>query len=317
MRRKQVNGKEYLFATYSNRFIDRDGEIITTASHEFNNKLYEQTNAMPSLWWFHDSDHVFDAKAIWHGFDNTNASVLFELSPADSAIIDAYEAAYGELTLSHGFQVLERDGKHITKHFTFEISLLPKSAAANYFTVQERYDKEAVMPIETLPQEQQEKLLSLVSPDVAKSYYEKLDETSEVLDQMGVETKEASDPQPETVDEVEEVQEAESVEAVEAGGVDEADVVALAEIVGAMQQQISELQGEIKSLKATEEKRKAKAAPTSLKSVLKGLRSGSAIETAKPVDGRTTIAKVAPKAPAAVEDEFSIASMIQAVGGTR
>jgi len=273
MKRKQINGKEYLFATYSNRFIDRDGEIITTASHEFNNKLYEQTNA----------------------------SVLFELSPADSAIIDAYESAYGELTLSHGFKVIERDGKHINKHFTFEISLLPKSAAANYFTVQERINKEAVMPVQTLPTEQQEKLLALVSPDVAKSYYASLDETAEVLDQMGVETKEASEP--ESVDVVEETtEEPEAVEVVEeeeaaliAEGVDVADISALVDVVGQIQQQLTELREEVKALKTFEQKQKAKAAPSSLASKIKALQQGSAIETAKPVDGRTTIAKSAPK----------------------
>ncbi len=188
IRTKQSNGKQLLFAAYSNRFIDRDKEILTRDSHRFNADFTDKYPQLaPDLRWFHNRDMIFDAKAIWWGFDNNYPVALFELSEADSKRIDYLEQEFGELTLSHGFKPFEKSGSNITKHWTFEISLLPKSAAANYFTTQERTG--GYMPIEQLTDEQQKNLLGLVTPEVAKEFFATLDTTAEVLDEMGVESK--------------------------------------------------------------------------------------------------------------------------------
>jgi hypothetical protein len=127
---KQKGGKARWFGWTTNKFEDRDGEILTDAAHvEFREYLDNNPDKAPELWIWHTPGTARKNKVDWWEYSNgffmySGMLEADEIPPSSKEI----------LGMSHGFYVIERQGRYITKYRTFEVSELPQENAANPYT---------------------------------------------------------------------------------------------------------------------------------------------------------------------------------------
>lgn len=129
---KQADGQYRWFGWVTNKWIDREDEILTDSAHvEFYNYLEANPEDAPELWVWHTKGTARTSKADW--WDYANGFFMYSgLLTEDEA--KRYTSTSEELGMSHGFRVLGRIGKYITKYRTFEVSELPHEVAANPYT---------------------------------------------------------------------------------------------------------------------------------------------------------------------------------------
>jgi hypothetical protein len=129
----------YWWATWSNNFKDRDGEIFTAqALKDYEARVDMGVVAMPNLWVWHVGEQVDIGTAKMVGFDGhfIHAAGEFKTDPQALAAKAYYTKHAKDTGISHGFTYpLEKfDGKHYHQFNTFEISLLPRGTEANWYT---------------------------------------------------------------------------------------------------------------------------------------------------------------------------------------
>lgn len=160
-----IKGDEHwdIIGFYSNKWIDRDDEIIPEAAHiEYAQwvketgfepviTLYHQPKMAPGFWtmvfdaWENDIeklnqvvDYVFDGFAIakvkrvipLNGFAMYAARVIPEMK----SVVEKLEPDLPDLGMSHGFILKERDANILSRYRSFEMSVLKRHRAANVFT---------------------------------------------------------------------------------------------------------------------------------------------------------------------------------------
>lgn len=133
----KVYGNHFL-GTFSNNFEDREGEIFTAkAIDDYIGRLDSGIVPQPELWVWHKGGSVRIGQALTTF--RVGAFVVsageFDSTPTAQ---HAKEALVKEkdLGMSHGFTYnpAKFDGRHYNEFNTFEISVLPRKAAANLFT---------------------------------------------------------------------------------------------------------------------------------------------------------------------------------------
>lgn len=146
-----LTGEARWFAWVTNKWEDRDQQIITDSAHrEFEGWLDQNPQYAPELWVWHTPGTARKNRADWwlytHGF------FLYSgvLSPEEAAAYNDEENIKAldtndDVGMSHGFYVLKYDSnrRHILRYRTFEVSELPRDRAANPFTNFQAILKEA------------------------------------------------------------------------------------------------------------------------------------------------------------------------------
>ena len=190
---KNANGQDYLLGTFTNRFQDREGQIITNAAHEeYIEHLKANPNEMPELQFWHMAKTTHTSKAVWAAYDGAFVNMLWPMTSEEVAGFNAVKERYPKMGMSHGFEAKIK-GTDIVWYRTSEASFLPLEKAANYFTeVQILEDSTMAMSDQDM-----EKLAAFVSLEVAKGLSKGNDVQAEALETAGVLTKEATEePEP-------------------------------------------------------------------------------------------------------------------------
>ena len=137
--KEQSDGSYRWLAIYSNKFRDRDGDIISDASHRRLDKMINDgTVPYPELWYWHVPGSRW-GKADFHAYDDRGFSIAAGTVDVGKEHIAKAVSERGGVLVSHGMPIrfIERDpsDEHvITKHVTVEISPLPAERAANLLT---------------------------------------------------------------------------------------------------------------------------------------------------------------------------------------
>lgn len=118
----------------TNKWEDREGEILTDSAHkEFLNYLNENPDKAPELWVWHIPQTARKNKADF--WEYTNGFFIYSgLLTEEEAMPYLNKKLKGRVGMSHGFWVLEKEGRFIKKYRTFEVSELPHARAANAYT---------------------------------------------------------------------------------------------------------------------------------------------------------------------------------------
>lgn len=201
---KALDGSSRWLGWVSNKFIDREGEILTEDAHkDYIAWLDKHPKAAPQLWTYHvpgtGRKHKADFWAYLNGFLILGGKLTEQEAKAFDNVSD-------DLGMSHGFYVLGKQGNLINKYRTFEATVLPRKAAANPWT--EFNVKE--LGNMALTDSQRQMLAQLHGEDFAAALEDGTKQRAEVLQNAGIQSKanEADEKQADAV----EVEEKETTE---------------------------------------------------------------------------------------------------------
>lgn len=184
---KAVDGSFRWLGWVSNKYMDREGEILTDEAHsDFVAWLDQNPLAAPELWTYHIPGTGRKNKTDFWGYLNGFLLLGGKLTESEAKALLDYK---GDLGMSHGFYVLEKEGNLINKYRTFEATVLPRKAAANLwtkFTVKELEDM-------ALTKEQHDMLVNLHGEDFATALESDTSKMSAVLNDAGVQSKEKTE----------------------------------------------------------------------------------------------------------------------------
>jgi len=170
------SGQWWFVGMYSNKFKDRDGEILTEASHKEYIDWLKETGVKPQITLMHQPQSPgfwsMVMKAYNYGLINTDVLnavmkdfykeyaigqtehviyangftvVLAKVYESRIPQIEAMKSMDIEWGMSHGFVALNNSGNILEKYRSFEFSVLPKSRAANWWT--DAQFREVSMPL--------------------------------------------------------------------------------------------------------------------------------------------------------------------------
>lgn len=186
---KGVDGQYRWFGWVTNKWEDREGEILTDAAHrDFLAFLDEHPEAAPELWSWHTVGTARKHKADW--WDYINGFLMFS-GPLTDAEAQPYvdgRVKKERIGMSHGFYVLDRQGRFITKYRTFEVSELPHDVAANPFT-DFRVKEEQLM----FSERKRAFLVERFGEDVVAKLEQETEDREKMLEKLGVSWKEISE----------------------------------------------------------------------------------------------------------------------------
>ncbi len=251
---KDLEGNFRWFGWVSNKWRDRDVEIISEEAHkEFVEWVYEKSDErMPQLWLWHTPGTAMKSRVDW--LDYSEGYLL------SSGSLEAKEAEYlmalaekSDLAMSHGFFKVGYDSKEgvISKYRTFEESVLPREFVANEWT-----DFATLQEVkEMFTSERREFLVGALGEEKVAELEGVTKVMSEELKNLGVEFKEAEKPAEEPAKEstTKEVEEGKVVEVkVDAGEVvEKLGIPALSEY---LENQDQFIKGLVETTKALTEK---------------------------------------------------------------
>lgn len=177
------------FATYSNAFEDRDGELVTEAAHKEYVAWVNESKVYPELWLWHAKGTRF-GEADWVDFSDGFAHASGLVDAGKEPIVSFL--ANKELGVSHGF-FSAQDGKYINKYRSFEISVLPQHRAAGWATNFNVVGKETQLM--AFSAEQRKFLVDAMGEEAVKQLETNTHQVGEQLKQMGIEYKEREEAQ--------------------------------------------------------------------------------------------------------------------------
>lgn len=181
---KSTDGVRF-FVVYSNNFKDRQNEIVTEGAHKEYINWATENNQYPDLWLWHAGPQSKFGKVDFLDYVD-GFCVASGLIDADKAYI-VEELDKEDLGVSHGFKGLVSNNL-IVRYRSFEISPLPRWAAANIWTPTKLKDIE--MGFDPKKKEWL-KSVAKVSDEVITSWEKSLETLSTDLKALGVEYKES------------------------------------------------------------------------------------------------------------------------------
>lgn len=160
---KDKDGQWWMIGIYSNRFEDREGDILSEASHLEYAKWFQDSGIKPvvtllhyprmpeqfwvKVWQKYQNDMPMLNKIISTVYSdfgiaeavrvtplNGFTAVLSKVFPGKEQIAQNLAAMSERLGMSHGFISLKKVGNIIESYRTFEFTDLPKERAANLYT---------------------------------------------------------------------------------------------------------------------------------------------------------------------------------------
>lgn len=210
----------------SNKFIDRDGEILTDAAHkEHLAFLDENPDMAPEHWVWHVPGTARQSKADWWEYNSGFFIYSGKLTEEEAkSYLDDDQSKIG---MSHGFFVLERDGNLITKYRTFEVSELPLNRAANPYTNYGTIEEGVKDMQKGFSAEKRQYLVERIGEDAVAELEANTQTAEKVLEDRGIQWKGTADGV-ELVEAAEEVTAAEEevTEEVKEEAVDEGQLLA-------------------------------------------------------------------------------------------
>lgn len=269
---KDAMGEYRWFGWATNKWLDRDGEILTDAAHrEFVKYLDENPDEAPELWTWHTPGTARANKADWWDYANGFMVYSGKLEETEAkAYLELEKAEREQVGMSHGFWVLERKGNLITRYRTFEVSELPLAKAANPFTDFQTINKENT---DMFTPEKRQFLVDRYGEEKVAALESDTEGREKALTELGMTWKEFN----ESVEK--EIADAEKERAVKAAEVIVKEVVAeviqvlnvdglkqrleaideaVAKALG-LSEQVAELEAAVNHLKETQDERLAKA----------------------------------------------------------
>ncbi len=111
---KDLHGEYRWVGISTNRYIDREGEILSDASHvEFEKYLDSNPKHEVKLMLWHEPLSAMEKAADFYAYDKQNGFFFFSgiLTEQEAKMLEGIDDA----RMSHGFYVLERNGHIITK----------------------------------------------------------------------------------------------------------------------------------------------------------------------------------------------------------
>jgi len=130
---KDLYGEYRWVGISTNRYIDREGEILSDASHvEFEKYLDSNPKHEVKLMLWHEPLSAMEKAADFYAYDKQNGFFFYSgiLTEQEAKMLEGIDDA----RMSHGFYVLERNGHIITKYRSTEVSVLPGKYVANSYT---------------------------------------------------------------------------------------------------------------------------------------------------------------------------------------
>lgn len=187
---KDLSGQLRFFAWASNNFRDRDNppEIISAKAHEEFVTYLDSGGSMPELWLWHTKGTrwgVADMVDFADGFLLVSGTI----DKGCEGIAETVSKMKG-LGVSHGFRTIDYDKANgiINQYRSFEISPLPRFAAANAFTSLEVLQKELTEMMNPLKKAFLAKTLGEARANELEKQTEGM---GKALTDLGVESKEA------------------------------------------------------------------------------------------------------------------------------
>lgn len=181
---KDSSGNYRWFGWATNKWIDREEEILTDAAHrEFLNYLNNNPEKAPELWIWHTPGSARKHRADWWDYQNGFFMYSGELTEAEA---NSYsEKSTKNVGMSHGFYVLDKHDKYILKYRTFEVSELPRDKAANAYTGFDRLKEEKMFD-----PEKRQYLVDRLGDEKVAEIEAATEEGEKALEELGVEWKE-------------------------------------------------------------------------------------------------------------------------------
>jgi len=256
------DGSYRWFGHFTNNYKDREGDIISEEAHkEYVAYLKANPDRMPLFRTWHipgtDREKEADFVDYFDGFMIASGPLTDkEAEQLEKAI--AYDD--GQTGMSHGMFVLQRDpvAKNIiTRYRTFEVSDLPLANAANGFTGINV--KEVSMTKDKL-----ERLKASIGEEAANKVLDQITDNKEVLEELGVESKEEDvvKEEEEVLEESEAEEEVDEEKELTPEVKELAEAIAnelglkeLSEILHSQAALIGDLQSEVKELKKEEDEK--------------------------------------------------------------
>jgi hypothetical protein len=189
---KEENGTYRWLGVYSNKFRDDDrpAEILSEQSHiGFIERVEKGELAYPDLYVWHIKTAI--GKSDMLAYDDTGFCIASGTMEEDFAL--ALMNTSEDLAMSHGMpsESIERskeDPTVITSYVSTEVSVLPRSAAANKRTDFRILKEEATMSI--VPADKRQQIAELLGEDLTQKLEAGLDEKAQEANAAGVEFKE-------------------------------------------------------------------------------------------------------------------------------
>jgi len=181
---KAVDGSHRWLGWVSNKFIDREGEILTEEAHkDYIAWLDKHPKAAPQLWTYHVPGTNRKDRADFWAYLNGFLLLGGKLTEEEAKAFDNVDA---DLGMSHGFYVLGKQGNLINKYRTFEATVLPRKAAANPWT---EFNVKELKNM-TLTDSQRQMLAQLHGDDFAAALEDETKQRAEILESAGIQSKE-------------------------------------------------------------------------------------------------------------------------------
>lgn len=179
----------------SNRYRDKDAEIISEAAHKEFVDHADRTKEYPELRLWHVPGSKI-GQADWLDYADGFLLASGYFDKGKEAVADRITKAIedGEsLAMSHGFYSLKEDGKNrvIQRYRTDELSILPRGAEANPLTSFSTKQKEADKM--GLTQKKKDYLLKFLKPEDVAAIETQTTTLKEAADAAGIEYKEVAE----------------------------------------------------------------------------------------------------------------------------
>lgn len=219
-------GEYRWLGVYSNKFRDNDNpaEILAEESHlRFIERVEKGLRDYPDLYVWHIPAPI--GKADLLAFDNSGFSIASGTLDEEFAV--ALLSTQEDLAMSHGMPSSsirrnEKDATIIEDYDSVEVSVLPRSAAANKMTDFVVIKEEDAMAI--IPDKKRQQVAALLGEELTQTLESRLSEKSEKAIAEGIEYKEEAQQTEETTEETEVTEEVAAEVTEEGADVAEAEV---------------------------------------------------------------------------------------------
>ncbi len=321
---KDDQGNLRWIAKYSNNFRDDEREIIAEKSHRRFVDLVDKGLApYPELYIWHEKDWKIGV-ADWLAYDDAGYAVASGPIDKEAEEVALWLNKLKDIRTSHGMprSTIKRDKEDpsvIVEHESREVTVIPKSRAANKLTGWVTIEKD-LQEDRMIPEKKKKQLTDQwgIDPGILESLEKANEAEANAAEEIGIDRKDIDEeeaPQDEAVEKDEESPEAETEEEeLKTFATKEEVSDALAMVAKALSKQISELSAKIDSAEKNVEKeveKKMTEIPSASVSAMLAKKlsitneDGNAEEVE--VDGRTKLAKSKPKeAPEKVKERTGI-----------
>ena len=184
---KDLKGQHRWFGWVSNKYRDRDGEIISEAAHkEFIEWVYKDAAArMPQLWLWHTPKTAMKERADWIDYADGFLHASGPLTEKEAKMLEGID----DPGMSHGF-FCNKENDIINKYRSFEGSVLPLKYVANEWTDFATLQQEAK---DMFNPQKREFLVGRLGEEKVAELEASTKDRVEILKELGIEFKEAEE----------------------------------------------------------------------------------------------------------------------------